>query len=171
MFFKIVVLKNFAIFSGKHLCWSLRHMCFLVNITKIFKNSFFYEIHLVAASVALITKFSDHSQMENILGWSIQRNCYFLRIITGWPNLVWRNQPFFDLDDFRYLFYDQKNASKIYPSLSNHFRDSFLNLNKYINFVALPAIVKQYCFFLFVLTFLFSLFWGSWLPVNGHRLF
>lgn len=65
---------------------------------------------------------------------------------------------FFDLDDFRYLFYDQKNASKIYPSLSNHFRDSFLNLNKYINFVALPAIVKQYCFLLFVLTFLFSLF-------------
>ena len=37
-FFKIGVLKNFAIFTGKHLCWSLFLMkmqafrCFLVNI-------------------------------------------------------------------------------------------------------------------------------------------
>ena len=35
MFFKIDVLKNFAIFTGKHLCWSLFY--------KIFKSSFFIE--------------------------------------------------------------------------------------------------------------------------------
>ena len=48
-FFKIAVLKNFAIFTGKHLCWCLfvikrhRHRCFPVNIvkflgTRILKN-------------------------------------------------------------------------------------------------------------------------------------
>ena len=48
MFFKIGVLKNFANFTGKHLCWSV----FLINleafsqlfsckICKIFKNTFF----------------------------------------------------------------------------------------------------------------------------------
>ena len=57
MFFKIGVLKNFAIFTGKHLCWKachfikkrLQHKCFTVNITK-FKNNFFYRTPLVAAS-------------------------------------------------------------------------------------------------------------------------
>ena len=33
MFFEIGVLKNFAIFKGKHLCWSL----FLINIVNIAK--------------------------------------------------------------------------------------------------------------------------------------
>ena len=57
MFFKIGVLKNFAILTGKHLCWKachfikkrLQHKCFTVNITK-FKNNFFYRTPLVAAS-------------------------------------------------------------------------------------------------------------------------
>ena len=41
MFFKIVVLKNLAIFTGKHLCW-----CFFFNkvlsceICETFKNMF-----------------------------------------------------------------------------------------------------------------------------------
>ena len=49
MFFKIGVLKNFAIFTGKYLCWSLfltklqGFRCFPVNIAKIFKSSFFIE--------------------------------------------------------------------------------------------------------------------------------
>ena len=30
--------KNFAVFAGKHLCW-----CFLVNIEKFFRTSFFIE--------------------------------------------------------------------------------------------------------------------------------
>ena len=55
MFLKIGVLKNFAIFRGKHLCWSLfllkLHACnFPVNITKFFKNSFFCKTSPVATS-------------------------------------------------------------------------------------------------------------------------
>ena len=58
MLFKIDVLKNFAIFTGKHKCWSLfllkqacksrnfikmrlQHWCFFVNVCRIFKNRFF----------------------------------------------------------------------------------------------------------------------------------
>ena len=43
MFLKIVALKNFAIFTGKHLCWSLfiknrlQQRCFLVNIGKFLR--------------------------------------------------------------------------------------------------------------------------------------
>ena len=53
MFFKIGLLKNFAIFTGKHLCWSLliklqvwrpakrlQHRCFRVNIAKFLWISF-----------------------------------------------------------------------------------------------------------------------------------
>ena len=71
MFFKIDLLKNFAIFVGKLLCWSLfliklqalkpatllkrlQHMCFPVNTAKfrleIFKNSFFQRTPPVATS-------------------------------------------------------------------------------------------------------------------------
>ena len=46
MFFEIDVLKNFAIFTGKHLRWSLLliklQACnFLVNIAKFLKSAFF----------------------------------------------------------------------------------------------------------------------------------
>ena len=56
MFFKLSVLKNFAIFAGKQLCWSLSlikrnfmsdfinktpHSCFSVNIAKILRTHFF----------------------------------------------------------------------------------------------------------------------------------
>ena len=47
MFYKIDALKNLAIFTGKHLCWSfflrnfikkiLQHRCFPVNIVKCLK--------------------------------------------------------------------------------------------------------------------------------------
>ena len=61
IFFKTGVLKNFAIFTGKHLCWSLfpikfqdwrfaylykkRHQdrCFSVNIAKFLRTAFFIE--------------------------------------------------------------------------------------------------------------------------------
>ena len=54
MFFKIGVLQNFGIFRGK-LCWSLiliklQAYNFLVNIAKIFKNSFFHKTPPVTAS-------------------------------------------------------------------------------------------------------------------------
>ena len=61
MFFKLGILKNFAVFTGKHLNWSafviklqaLRHTQiqeFSCEIWQIFKNSFLYRTHLVAAS-------------------------------------------------------------------------------------------------------------------------
>ena len=55
MFFKIGVIKNFVIFRGKHLCWSLflikLQVCnFPVNIAEFFKNSFFHKTPPVAAS-------------------------------------------------------------------------------------------------------------------------
>ena len=54
MFFKIGVLKNFAIFRGRHLCWSLflikLQACnFPVNTAKSFKNSFLHKARKVAA--------------------------------------------------------------------------------------------------------------------------
>ena len=71
MFLEVCILKNFAIFTRKHMCWSqfliklqtkacnfiknrLQHMCFPVNAAKIFKNSFCYKTSLVAASDILL---------------------------------------------------------------------------------------------------------------------
>ena len=65
MFFKIIFLKNFAIFTGKHLCWSLCLIklqtwgCFPVNIAKFLRTSFFYRTPPVAASL------SNSSQCSN----------------------------------------------------------------------------------------------------------
>ena len=75
MFFKIGVLKNFAIFTGKHLCWSLfliqlqaqaqackfirkrlQHRCFPVNIAKFLKTASFTE-HLQWLLLHLISQF------------------------------------------------------------------------------------------------------------------
>ena len=52
---KIGFLKNFAIFIGKHLCWSLfsvrlQHRRLLVNIGKFLRTPFFYRPPLVATS-------------------------------------------------------------------------------------------------------------------------
>ena len=79
MFFEIGVLKNFAIFTGKHLCWSLfnkvagvrpatllkerlHHRCFLMNIAKFLRTAFVIE-HLwwlfllsVRSLVSIISK-------------------------------------------------------------------------------------------------------------------
>ena len=52
MSFKIDVLKNFVIFTGKHLCWSLfiiklpafkPHRCFPMNIVEFLRTAFFIE--------------------------------------------------------------------------------------------------------------------------------
>ena len=44
MFFKIGALKSFAIFTGKHLCWShlerLQHRCFPVKFAKFLRTPF-----------------------------------------------------------------------------------------------------------------------------------
>ena len=59
MFFKIGVLKNFSIFRGKYLCWSLSlinlQACNLpANIAKSFKSSFFHKTPPVTASEKFI---------------------------------------------------------------------------------------------------------------------
>ena len=55
MFFRIRGLKNFAIFTGKHLCWSLFLITNLLkrdsNTVEIFKSTLFYRTPLLAASV------------------------------------------------------------------------------------------------------------------------
>ena len=68
MFFKIGVLKNLEIFTGKHLCLSfpliklqalawniikkrLQHRCFPLNIAKFLRTTFFYKTPLMAASL------------------------------------------------------------------------------------------------------------------------
>ena len=51
MFFKISFLKNFTMFTGKHLCWSLflvklqslQHGCFPVNTLKFLRTAFLIE--------------------------------------------------------------------------------------------------------------------------------
>ena len=53
MSFKIDVLTNFAIFTGKHQCWSL-----------FFKNSFLYRTPLVPAS-EFLTKLAENNCVEN----------------------------------------------------------------------------------------------------------
>ena len=60
MYFKIGVLKNFAMFTRKYLCWSLRpaallkkrlqHRCSACEYCEIFENSFFYRTSPVTAS-------------------------------------------------------------------------------------------------------------------------
>ena len=65
VFFKIGARKNFVVFTGKYLCWSLflikltlktpkrlQHRCFLVNIAKFLRTPFF-GTPPVAASVVL----------------------------------------------------------------------------------------------------------------------
>ena len=61
MFFKIGALKNFAVFTGKHLCWSLFLMKLQafrgisVNIAKFLRRaSLFHRTPLVAAFVSLL---------------------------------------------------------------------------------------------------------------------
>ena len=61
MFFKIDVLKNFANYTGKHLCWiliklqflieRLQHRCFPAIFANVLKNTFFHGTPPVAASV------------------------------------------------------------------------------------------------------------------------
>ena len=45
-----IFLKNFALFTGKHLCWilffnqRLQHRCFTVNIAKILRTPMFVKM-------------------------------------------------------------------------------------------------------------------------------
>ena len=78
LFFKIGILKNFAIFTGRHFCWSLfnkvaglqgcnimirrlQHRCFPLNIAKKFRLAFYIEqlcwLLLNLQGVCLLTSF------------------------------------------------------------------------------------------------------------------
>ena len=85
--FKTGVLKNFAIFTGKHLCWSLFLIKFLFNkvslqmtptqvlsyeYCKIVRNSFFTE-HL---RWLLLPLNSNKGKKKKV------RKCYHLRVLT-----------------------------------------------------------------------------------------
>ena len=52
MFLKIGVLKNFVIFTGNHVCWSLFLIKLQANLLRA--ASLFYRTPLIAASVSLI---------------------------------------------------------------------------------------------------------------------
>ena len=79
MFFKVGVFKNFPIFPGNHLCWSLFSIkvaglkVFSCEYCEIFKNSCFYKIPPVAAFVIKNVAFTMHctkmkkSLMENFI--------------------------------------------------------------------------------------------------------
>ena len=90
MFFKIVVLKNFTIFTGKPLRWSLfagHQACnfikntpaqiFFVNIAKIFKTTFFREHFwwLLLKKLKLTTLFSNKGKyIGPLTAWLYFRN-------------------------------------------------------------------------------------------------
>ena len=93
MFFKIGVLKNFADFKGKHLCWilfliirlatlfkkRLKHRCFPVKLAKFLRTPFFYRTPPVAGGF--------WSKKENgpILKWMKKEAEITLRIALIFP--------------------------------------------------------------------------------------
>ena len=85
MFFKIGVLKNFANFTRKHLCWSffLIKLQALFNkvsceISQIFKNTFFNKTPLVAASGRVCEETSLVKILQSCHGniFGINRRCF-----------------------------------------------------------------------------------------------
>ena len=79
MFFKIGLLKNFAIFREKHLCWSLfliklqTFRIFPVNITKFLTVAFFIELQRVAASADVLLT------LKTLLNSYTLHNCSILK--------------------------------------------------------------------------------------------
>ena len=60
MFFKIGVLKNFAKFTGKHLCWSWFLIKLHVNIVKFLRTAFFLEhLRWLLLSTAINRRYSE----------------------------------------------------------------------------------------------------------------
>ena len=85
MFFKISVLKNFAIFTGTKLCWSLylitliaeacnfikkrrQHRCFPVNIAKFSGTTFFIKL----LRWLLLYWLNIHTEVNNLHSWNEQ---------------------------------------------------------------------------------------------------
>ena len=101
MFFKIIVLKMFAIFTGKLLCWSY----LLINLQawrtaialkrhsntgvfceycRISKNKYFEEHLQVAASVLLIIKLTANLFLIKNTMW----NSFYLEVLLIWSEYI-----------------------------------------------------------------------------------
>ena len=72
MFFKIGVLKNFAIFREKHLCWCMlliklqAFRRFPVNIAKFLRAAFFRATLVAASADVLFTLYFQKSVAEEL---------------------------------------------------------------------------------------------------------
>ena len=100
MFFRIGVLKNFALFTRKHLCWSLflikfpawrpfallirlQHRCFPVKFTKFLRTPFFDRTPTVAASgnMSWTLSFFHMRTINSVISWyvlTLQRLFHFI---------------------------------------------------------------------------------------------
>ena len=105
MFYKIGVLKNFAKFTGKHLCWSLffnkfgslrpatllekrrQHSCFPVNFAKFLRTPFFIE-HLWW--LLLVNKLNVSVKIFS----SFKLVCLFINPLSA-QNTAWRLRLYF----------------------------------------------------------------------------
>ena len=85
MFFKISILKNFAMFTGKHLCWSLfliklqAFRFFLVNIAELLRTTFFYRTPPVAASADVLFYIIFSKRRCRIYCSFTLHNCFILK--------------------------------------------------------------------------------------------
>ena len=107
MFFRIGVLKNFALFTGKHLCWSLflikfpawrpfallirlQHRCFPVKFTKFLRTTFFDRTPTVAASGNMLwtLSFFHMRTINSVISWyvlTLQRLFHFIACVSFLP--------------------------------------------------------------------------------------
>ena len=131
MFFKIGVLKNFAIFAGKQICWSnlliklqawrsailLKETLTLVfscEYCKIFNNTYFEKHLRTADSVLLIMKLiisiGHLFLIKNMMGWFLLRK--FVDLVRVYSLLIIRNHS------NTFLLVDlQKNRIKVNKKL------------------------------------------------------
>ena len=78
MFFKVGVLKNFAIFSGKHSCLSLFLTKLLVATSEYRQNYRKFTEDLYPASQFLIFNESYYLTDKNVIFNMVLRECYFI---------------------------------------------------------------------------------------------
>ena len=122
MFHKKAVLKNFAIFTGRHLCWNLllnknaglqgpsfikkrlEHRCFFANIEKFLRTPILKNICerlLLRVSLELFSIWTNNIGSEEDVFSKIKQNKNRSKI-----QLYEKNLPFYDvLYDFVFLFF------------------------------------------------------------------
>ena len=149
MFFKIDVLKNFVIFTRKHMCWSL----FLVKmqpttllkrdsntgvflwILEIFETSLFYRTPSVAVSASLKVIFckASHISQETFVMESL-----FRKALNPHTCNCTKNDAITDVFEWIYLF---------------EYICSFFHFNQTLSFWFKFKLVKAYiyCFYDFIL--------------------